>query len=70
MGENTSFPAMSNLVYGAVDTEEFFLGWEDRVELGFLNIRLAAINGFQSCVSVEREAVWSVSKHGACIPCQ
>lgn len=65
MRENTSFSAMGNLVNGAVDAEKLLLGWENRVELRFLNVRLAAIDGFQCRIGVERETIWSISKDWA-----
>ena len=56
---------MGSLVNGAMDAEKLLLGWEDRVELRFLNVRLAAVDGFQCRIGVERETVWSISKDGA-----
>lgn len=66
MGENSAFASMTGLIDGAMGVERVFRGWEDGVELGFLDIGFVAVDGLQRRVGVNREAVgpksddWSV----------
>lgn len=62
MRENTALPGISCLVNTAVDALHPFLEWEDGVELGFLSVWFAAVDGLQGCAGVEGEAVWSIAE--------